>query len=542
MATVSTSRPSAVERPSIPDRAFQDRGARASLGNHVPRRYVRLAVGSAGGSLAVAALTCAAFRLQLNLSTTSVLLLLLVVIVSLSAGFREATITSLAAVACLDYFFIPPLFGFNVNDPQNWVSLATFEVTALIVSRLSVRVQHQALSEARQRRFVEKLYELSRRILFLDRRRTVQSGIVALIHEVLDVDTVALFDAAEARTETTHACTREIEDLARATYLQDRVTETIHPDRWARVLRLGTASVGALVLEGEDLDAPTVNAVASLAAIALERVRSLDRESHSDAARQAEQLRGAVLDSLAHAFKTPLTAIRVASSGLQETACLTEGEAALLSLIDSESERLNQLTTRLLQMARIDASELCLHNEDVFVAALIGEVTAGCRLQLRGRSVCVAADKRLRVRGDRGMLATALLQLIDNAAKYSSPASPIHVAAAQTDGEAVVSVHNDGPAIAFADRERVFERFYRASGVRHGAPGTGLGLSIVRKIAEAHGGRAWVKSEEGTGTTFFLALPTSVAAQHESERARFVAARCDALTTPASPETAFPRG
>jgi len=483
--------------------------------NLFPGRYLRFASMSGGGVLAVVALTYCAFRLQLNLSASSLLYLLLVVIVSLSAGFWEATIASLAAVVCLDYFFTPPLFGFNVSDPQNWISLATFETAALMVSRLSVRVQNQALAEAKQRRCTEKLYELSRRILFLDRRQTLGSGIVALIHEVLGADAVALFDAVEARTDATESCTREIENLARATYLQDRITETAHPYRWARVLRLGTTPVGALVLQGEELDPSTVNAVASLTAIALERVRSFDRESRAEGARQAEQLRAAVLDALAHAFKTPLTAIRVASSGLLETSELNEGDAALVQLIDSESDRLNQLTTRLLQIAKIDASQIHVHNDEVPLAALLKSVVANCEEQLRGHPVRIAAGSELHVRGDREMLATAILQFVDNAAKYSPPGSPIFVSASESGGEMIVSVHNEGPPIPAAERERIFERFYRSPATRHGAPGTGLGLSIVKKTANAHRGRTWVVSEDGKGTTFSLALPRAQKARYE---------------------------
>jgi two-component system sensor histidine kinase KdpD len=250
-----------------------------------------------------------------------------------------------------------------------------------------------------------------------------------------------------------------------------------------------------------------VNAVASLTAIALERVRSFDRESRADAARQSEQLRAAVLDALAHAFKTPLTAIRVASSGLLETSNLAEGDAGLVKLIDDESERLNQLTTRLLQMARIDASELRVHDDELSVAALLADVVASCDEQLRGHPVEIVAAAELRARGDRAMLSTAILQFVDNAAKYSTPGSAILVSAAETDGDLVVSVHNEGPPIQPAERERVFERFYRSNLARHGAPGTGLGLSIVKKTAEAHRGRTWVLSEDGSGTTFFLAVP-----------------------------------
>lgn len=489
-------------------------GLSASAVNSFRGRFVRFVASCAGGVLAVAALTWCAYNLHLNLPTSSSLYLLLVVVVALTAGFWEATVTSVVAMGCLDFFIIPPIFTLNVDDPQNWMALATFETAALIVSRLSVRVKNQARTEAKQRRSVETLYELSRRILFLDRGQTLGSGIVSLIHEVVRADAVALFDAAEARTYTTESCSREIEELVRATYLRDRTTETAPLGRWARVLRLGTTSVGALVLQGAELDTLTVNAVASLTAIALERVRSFDRESRAEAGRQSEQLRASVLDALAHAFKTPLTAIRVASSGLLETSNLAEGDKALVTLIDDESERLNQLATSLLQMARIDASELRMHHDEVCVARLLADVVASCQEQLRGHPVQIDAGISLYVNGDTEMLATAILQFVDNAAKYSTPGSPILVSAVETEGEAVVSVHNQGPPIQIADRERIFERFYRSAGARHAAPGTGLGLSIVKKTAEAHRGRAWVVSEDGRGTTFFLAVPWTPRKNH----------------------------
>jgi len=130
---------------------------------------------------AVALLTFCAFRLNLNLSTSGSLYFLIVVMVALIWGFWEASVTSLIAVNCLNYFFVPPVLTWRVSDPQNWVALATFEITALTVSRLSTRVQSQARAEARQRREIEKLYELSRRILFLDRHRAIGPQVLVLI-------------------------------------------------------------------------------------------------------------------------------------------------------------------------------------------------------------------------------------------------------------------------------------------------------------------------------------------------------------------------
>ena len=261
----------------------------------------------------------------------------------------------------------------------------------------------------------------------------------------------------------------------------------------------------------------TIVPIASLAAIALERARSFEKESGAEAARQTEQLRTAVLDALAHSVKTPLTAIRTASSGLLEAGRLSTDDVELAALIDEQAEHLNRLTSELLQMARIDAAEVRVRRERVSVLTLVEDVLARYREQLQGRHVEVTERaSELEVYGDSKILAAALEQFIDNAAKYSAPGSPISVTAEEDLGEVVIGVHNEGPAIAAADRERIFERFYRAEGSRHRASGTGLGLSIAKTAAEAHGGRTWVVSEEGTGTTFFLALPRGLKRQDES--------------------------
>jgi len=179
-----------------------------------------------------------------------------------------------------------------------------------------------------------------------------------------------------------------------------------------------------------------------------------------------------------------------------------------LALIDEQAEHLNRLTTELLQMARIDAAEVMVRRERVPVLTLVEDVLTRYREQLQGRQVeATESANEMEVYGDRKILAAALEQFIDNAAKYSTPGSPISITAEEDLGEIVIAVHNEGPPIAAADRERIFERFYRAEESRHGASGTGLGLSIAKKAAEAHGGRTWVVSEERTGTTFFLALP-----------------------------------
>lgn len=448
------------------------------------------------------------FRLHVNLSTTGFVHLLVVVMVAMLAGFWEATVTSLVALICLNYFFVPPVYTFYIADPQNWVALITFESTALLVSRLSFQMEKQAQTAILERGRLDKLYELSRRTLLMNPQQSPGSQIVARIRDVVQVEAVALFDAARAHLDTAGSDIPELGVLARNTFLRDRNEDHPAEMTWQRVLRPGTSSIGALVLRGANLSPLLADSIASLTAIALERARAFEKQSHAEAARQSEQLRTAVLDALAHAFKTPLTVIRTASSGLLEAGHLDAAQEDLVTLIDEQSEKLNALSTRLLQTAKLEASETKLRKETVLVPELIDEILAENFEQISGHPTQVSTTNRnCATYGDRELLGTAIMQLIDNAAKYSTPGSPIAIGVDDRDGQILISVHNEGSEVQPEDRERIFERFYRSPGSNHRAPGTGLGLSITKEAADVHWGRAWVNSEKGKGTTFFLSLP-----------------------------------
>ena len=468
---------------------------------------IRFAKGALAGSAAVLAAAYLGSHLHVNLSTTGFLDLLIVVLVARMAGFWEATVTSLVALTCLNFFFVPPVYTFYVADPQNWVALIAFESTALLVSRLSIRMEHQARTAILERGRMEKLYELSRRTLLMDPQQSPGAQIVAHIWEVTQVEAVVLFDAPTAHLDAAGASSPELEAMARETHRRDRNEDHADLTTWQRVLRPGTSSIGAIALRGANLSPLLADSIASLAAIALERSRAFEKQSRAEAARQSEQLRTAVLDALAHAFKTPLTAIRTASSGLLEAGRLDEAQEHLVTLIDEESDKLNTLSTRLLQTAKLEAPETKLRQETVLISQLIDEILARHADQLGSRAQVSIANQRCATYGDRDLLGAAILQFIDNAAKYSTPGSPIAIAVDDSDGEILISVHNEGSEVGPEDRERIFERFYRSPGSRHRAPGTGLGLSITKEAAKVHRGRVWVNSEKEKGTTFFLSLP-----------------------------------
>ena len=461
---------------------------------------------SALGILGFGALTAGALLLHLNLATVGPLYLLAIVVVALHWGFWQATVVSAVAVLCECYFFVPPVFSFDIADAESYLALIVFEFCALIVSRLSAREQRNAREAEVQRRSMEMLYELSRRTQQLDLLQPPGSQLLHLVRELFAVDAVAIFDSDLDTIDVFGSFPSDAGEMARNTCYFEVNQDYNGLDLSRRVLRLGMAPIGALLIGGR-LNPLTVDAIASLVSITFDRYRSFASETKAAAAHQSEQLRTTVLDGLAHAFKTPLTAIRTASSGLIELGDLKPAHADLAALIDEQAVLLNNLTSRLLQPARLDAGQVGLKKEMVPIADLIEEVAAEQSEKLGDHSLQISiSDKSLAARGDRELLAAIVTQFVDNAAKYSTPGSSIKISAQESASEVLIAVHNQGPLILQQDRERIFERFYRCPETQHRAPGTGIGLSIAKKAAEVHNGHVWVISDEQEGTTFFLSI------------------------------------
>lgn len=474
---------------------------------HSQSGVARFAVQVLSGSAAVAMLTYGGFALRLNLSTISFLYLLVIITTALYGGFWQASITSLLAASCLDFFFTEPVFHFSVADSKEWVALGAFQITAVVISRLSARELRSATDAAIHRAGMEQLYELSRSSLLLDLHQPPGPQLVVLIQRIFHAHSAALFDVNLGRQDRAGEWDEGEEDVAKGSYLNDAVNDDPQTDTWRRILLAGPGPVGALVVRGK-LSPLVVDALASLAAIAIDRHQSLEKEERAESASKAEQLRAAVMDALAHELKTPLTAVQTASSGLLELGGLSDPQQDLVSLINEEAIRLNELCTRLLLTAKLEAGQVGLHRDDVNVQELISEVLAMPNKQEVRERVQVAMEApALTVSVDRALLAMILEQYIENARKFSTPGTTIGITARKSHTEVLISVHNVGSTIRIEDRERVFDRFYRSSDLRDSIPGTGIGLSVVRKAAQAHHGHVWVISDDREGTTFFLSLP-----------------------------------
>ena len=438
------------------------------------------------------------------------LYLLVVVATALLSGFWQAVIVSLSAVG-VQVFFATRQPQLNVAAyPVNSITLVVFVLVALTVSRLSSRVTGHAREAESRGGQMHDLYEFTRRTLQMNLHVEPGPQLAELVHEIFALEAVALFDADLHAVYQAGYWSVDPQELAQNVYYFETSDDDPETGVGRRVVRLGTVPVGSLVVRCNTT--PLVNnAIASLIAITFDRYRAFANESRIETERRTEQLRATVLDSLAHAYKTPLTAIRAASTGLGEMGNLSAGQAELVQLIDEQTGLLSDLTTRLLTTARLDAGEVVLHATPVGVLSLIEEVVASLGDRLASMKVVIKVEEDdLVVSCDRQLMVMLLTQYVDNACKYSIFGTAITIRAVRSRAEVIFSVHSYGPVIPMADRERIFNRYYRSSTQPNRAAGTGIGLSVAKRVAAIHGGYVWVTSEEMEGTTFFAAIPAPV--------------------------------
>ena len=435
------------------------------------------------------------------------LYLLIVLPTALLCGFWQAVIVSLSAVVVHGLFTVRQPELNLAEDPANSVTLLAFILVALVVSRLSSRVTGHAREAESWGGQMHDLYEFTRRTLQMNLHVEPGPQLAELVHEIFSLEAVAVFDADLHDVYQAGFWSDDPQEIAQNVYYFETSDDDPETGVGRRVVRLGSVPVGSLVVRGETSPL-TNNAIASLIAITFDRYRAFANESRIETERRTEQLRATVRDSLAHAYKTPLTAIRAASTGLGEMGRLSPGQAELVALIDEQTGLLGELTTRLLTTARLDAGEVTIHAVPVGVGPLIEEVLASLRDRLASMKVVIDLDEEDRmVCCDRQLMVMLLTQYIDNACKYSIYGTTITIRAVHTGTEVIFSVHSFGPVIPMADRERIFDRYYRSSTHANRASGTGIGLSVAKRVALIHSGYVWVTSDEHDGTTFFAAIP-----------------------------------
>jgi two-component system sensor histidine kinase KdpD len=462
------------------------------------------------GCVLIGLITFVCYRLQLNLSVTGFAFLIVIVLQSLVGNFVSSAVVSVVAVLCLDFFFTPPLFSFEVTNPLDILALISFLTTGLVITRLTTRVRKEAAISDRQRRQVDRLYLLAQGLLALDPEKTLHVRSIELFREVFGLRAVCLYDAAQAEIHCTANPPSGMAEHTRAAYSSGRDREDAASGILSRCLRAGGNTTGAISFQGLPDPELTAGPLSALAAAMLERAHTFRSASHAAGAAQAELFRGAVLDALAHEFKTPLATIVTAAGGLRELGPLSSQQIEFTDIVETEASRLSLLTSRLLRTAQVDREEVKPQLEFTNMADLVTVVADQYSRQWTDRKVSIRKPAAATgVMADPELLQLALRQLLDNACKYSVPGSAVTISIDSQDEWVAIRTSNSGSRIGPSERSRIFDRFYRGAEARHKAPGSGLGLYVARKIVHAHGGSLDLEMATPThqDTAFRLALP-----------------------------------
>jgi len=475
-------------------------------------RILRSALRAAPGSLVVGLATFICYGLHLPFPTVSLIYLTVVVLQSLIGDFLSSAIVSVLSFLCLDYFFIPPYFSLRVSDSSDTLALISFLVAGLVITRLTSQAQEAADSEQRQRKEMTRLYELARQLLTLDPSVAVDANLLKPFRSHFDLRAVCLFEAATAKLHKEGDSLIHLAETTRNAYISGRDFQDRGADVAVRLLRVAGRTTGAIGLEGLRNFELTAGPLAALATIMMERCYAFEQASHAAAATEAEVFRGAMLDALAHEFKTPLSTIVTAAGGIREAGPLRAEQLELAETVEEEASRLGQLTTRLLRLARLDREEVKPQMELTDIRSVVSSVVEQYSQRWSEHRLSLIPGKRVDALVDRELLWLGLGQLLDNACKYSRRGSEITVSVEEAKQALSIRVWNTGDAIPPTEQIHIFERFYRGSEAQSVAPGSGLGLYVARKIAIAHGGTLELeehfKSGEGVAFRFVIPHPT----------------------------------
>jgi two-component system sensor histidine kinase KdpD len=487
---------------------------------------------------------------QANLT---MLFLLAVVIVAVQWGRGPATLAAVVSLAAFALFFGPPSFTYTVADAQYLVTVAALLVVGLVIGTLASRTREQAQAARSRETYMAALHALSGELAATNDIDAVLQAVGRHIGATFG-RSVAIFlpkgDILEPRFETPGFPLSENERAVadwvyRHGHSAGYGTDTV-PAAAARYMPLKTSQriVGVLGVQpsssGPRLTPEQrrlLDAFTSQAALAIERVELAEEARQGDIASETERLQTALLNSISHDLRTPLASITGALTTLTDHA---PGDDAvrreLLQNAKEQAERLNHLVGSLLDMNRLEAGTLRLHVEPGDVEDLIGAAIAQLGDTAQQRDIRVAVEPRLpAVPMDFALVTQALVNVLDNALRYSPPDTPVEVGARLVGNEVQIRVEDRGPGVPPGDITRIFGKFYRIQHDGSGGHGAGLGLAISHGIVEAHGGRIWAANRPGGGAIVAFALPV-----RPSEAVAGSERRTDGGDEPRTPEWATP--
>ncbi|HEY8089318.1 MAG TPA: sensor histidine kinase KdpD, partial [Polyangiaceae bacterium] len=461
-----------------------------------------------------------------KLADVVMIYLLGVVVVSMRFGYVPSLLAAVLSVVAFDFFFIPPYFSFAVSDLSHIVTFAVMFVVAMIISHLTRRIRDQADSARRRERRTAALYAIARELGLTHSRELLLKAAAQHLRDVFATKVAVLLPGQDGMLEpvladagTLDAADKDM-GVAEWTWLHQRPagagTETLPLARALFVpLRGSRGRVGVLALypsEQARLNDPDerqlLDTCAGLIGSAVERTQLAEEARRARLRMETEQLRNALLSSVSHDLRTPLAVVTGATSALLDEAAPKDARTRreLLETAHEEALRLNRLVRNLLDMTRLEAGALKVQKDLQPIEEVVGSALNRMEDRLRGREVHTdIPDDLPLVPFDSALIEQVLINLLENATKYTPAGSPLDVAARVRGEEVEVEVADRGPGVARQDVERVFDKFYRVKEGEGG--GAGLGLTICRGIVSAHGGRIWVEERPGGGASFRFTLP-----------------------------------
>jgi two-component system, OmpR family, sensor histidine kinase KdpD len=447
------------------------------------------------GPLAITALTAVFIRwLPLaNATTVALSYLLIVLFVAASSRLSVAIVASVSAMLALNFFFLPPIGSLAISEPQNWVALIAFLAVSLVASHLSSVARLRRDQALGRRDELARLFDLSRDILLASDGSAPLSSLAARISQRFELGHVAVrlpnderFDQRELGDPGTTPGGRHLE----------------------RALRLGTRTVGILDVAGRPLEPETLDMLGNLVAIAIDRAQLLEGRRQAEVRQRSAELQSALLASLAHDLRTPLTAIRVAASNLGAPWLNEEQRSDQADIVLIEVRRLERLFQNIIEMARIESGVITPACQWVSPSEITEAARSHVDHLLREHKIALLEDRgRYLVRLDPRLTSAALAHLLENAAQYSPPQSTITVAHEVIAEGLLIAVQDEGPGVDPDDLPYLFDRFYRGSSVGRHASGTGMGLAITQGLLAAERGRVWVEECAGRGARFSMFVP-----------------------------------
>lgn len=465
---------------------------------------------------------------EIDPAALSIVFLTSVLYSALTFGLLPSVFASLVSVCVYNFFFLPPLYTFTIQDPQNAVALVAFLIVAIFTSNLAGRTREQARATRRRLKTAAALYDFSRKLAATHELDDVLWAISHQVASALGARTVVLLPT-EGRIVIRAGYPPDDRlddgDWAAANWAWEKGEVAGHgsatmpnAERVYYPMRTGRGTVGVLgaQFEGKGLLTPEqrrmLEALLDQAAVAIERAK-LDREmQESRVLAETDKLRSALLSSLSHDLRTPLTSILGALATLREKGDSLDaaGKESLLHDVEGEAERLNQFVGNLLDMTRLESGALTVKRDWVDLRELCGSAIGRARPRLGSRRVSLEFGHDVPLlRADFVLMQQVLYHLLENASKYAPETASIRIDVHVEGDEVVMAVTDDGIGIAPGDLEKVFDKFYRAVGGDRQVAGTGLGLAICRGIVEAHGGtiRAYSPIADGHGTRIAIRLP-----------------------------------